>query len=132
MKMEPNLRFRMVLGLYMACFAIGAFNHARDFLAYGWRPYNWGPPLLEAFWTSLVILDLLAIIMLLTRFRRSALLLAAAIMFADVLANTYALVVLDISAFGLAVSLQATFLGFVLGSLPFVWPQRASALDPRR
>ena len=50
--------------------------------------------------------------------------MAAAVMLTDVIANTYALVVLKIPAFGLAVPLQATFLGFVLGSLPFVWPQR--------
>lgn len=101
----------------------------RDFLAYGWRPYSWGPSVLEAFWTSLVILDLLAIAILLSRFRQSGLLLAAAIMTADVAANTYALVVLNIPAFGLAVPFQAIFLGFVLGSLPFVWPRRVSAFD---
>jgi len=108
------------------------FNHARDFLTYGWRPYDWGPLVLEIFWTSLVVLDLLAIGMLLSRFRRSGLLMAAGIMIADVTANTYALVVLNIPAFGLAVPLQATFLGFVLGSLPFVWPRNVSASDDRQ
>jgi len=132
MELRPDIRFRIVLGLYVACFAIGALNHLHDFLAYGWRPYNWGSPVLEAFWTSLVILDLLAIILLLSRFRRTGLLLAAAIMGADVTANTYALVILKISAFGMVIPLQATFLGFVLGSLPFVWPRRASAFDLRQ
>jgi hypothetical protein len=129
MEMRPDVRSPIVLGLYVTCFGIGAFNHARDFLVYGWRPYSWGPPLLEAFWSSLVVLDLLAIAMLLSRFRRPGLLLAAAIMIADVSANTYALVILNIPAFGLAVPLQATFLGFVLGSLPFVWPRRVSAIN---
>ena len=68
-----------------------------------------------------------AIATLLSRFRRSGLLLAAAIMMADVAANTYALVALNIRAFSLAVPLQAIFLGFVLGSLPFLWPRRESA-----
>jgi len=119
---RSNVRSRVVLAIYVACFGVGAFNHARDFLVYGWRPYSWGPLLLEALWTLLVLLDLLAIALILSRFRRSGLVLAAAIMIFDVMANTYALVVLAIPAFGLAVSLQATFLGFVLGSLPFVWP----------
>ncbi len=129
MKLRPDIRSPIVLGLYVACFGIGTLNHARDFLTYGWRPYHWGPPLLEVFWSSLIILDLLAITMLLSRFRRLGLLSAAAIMIADVTANTYASVVLNIPAFGLAVPLQATFLGFVLGSLPFVWPRQVSAFD---
>jgi len=127
MKSRSEARVRVVLGLYIACFGVGACNHARDFISYGWRPYHWGFPLLEIFWTSLIFLDALAIATLLSRFRRSGLLLAAAIMMADVAANTYALVALDIRAFGLAVPLQAIFLGFVLGSLPFLWPRRESA-----
>jgi len=131
MKLRVDLRTRLVLGLYVACFGVGALNHARDFLTYGWRPYNWGPHLLEIFWTSLIALDVLVIMLVLSKFRRAGLLLATAVMLADVTANTYALVVLGIPAFGLAVPLQATFLGFVLGTLPFVWPSRASASDVR-
>lgn len=54
--------------------------------------------------------------------------MAASIMIGDVAANTYALVALGIPAFGFSVPLQATFLGFILGSLPFVWPAKPSAL----
>jgi hypothetical protein len=132
MRIRPDLRIRIVLRIYIACFAIGACNHARDFLAYGWRPYDWSPPLLEAFWTSLILLDFLAVAMLLSRFKRSGLLLTAGIMISDVAANTYALVVLNIPAFGYAVPLQATFLGFVLGSFSFVWPRYVSASDHRQ
>lgn len=131
MKQRSNVRVRVTLGVYIACFGIGAFNHASDFWRYGWRPYRWGPLPLEAFWTSLLVWDVLAIAMLLSRFRRSALLLAAAIMGVDVVANTYALVILDMPAFGLAVPLQATFLGYVLGSLPFVWPHSGSVAKQR-
>lgn len=132
MRLRSDLRSRVVLGLYIACFGVGAYNHARDFLTYGLRPYNWGPPLLEVFWTSLVLLDLLVIATLLSRFQRLGLLFAVAIMISDVTANTHALVVLNILAFGLAVPLQATFLGFVLGSLPFVWPREVSTFEDRR
>ncbi|WP_301075664.1 hypothetical protein [Sphingomonas sp.] len=127
MATRSDVRTKMVLAVYVACFAIGALNHARDFLTGGWRPYAWGPPLLELFWSSLVIVDALVIAMLLSRYRRSGLLLAAAIMIVDVVANSYALVVLRIPAFGLAVSLQATFLGFILGSIAFLWPRGAGA-----
>ena len=132
MALGPDVRSRVVIGLYISCFGAGTYNHARDFLTYGLRPYNSGPPLLEVFWTSLILLDLLAIAMLLSRFKRLGLSLAAAIMIADVTANTYALVVLNMPDFGLAVPLQATFLGFVLGSLPFVWPRKVSAQDYRQ
>ena len=132
MVLGPDTRSRVVLGLYISCFGAGAYNHARDFLTYGLRPYNWGPPLLEVFWTSLILLDLLAIATLLSRFKRLGLGLAAAIMISDVTANTYALVVLNMPAFGLAVLLQATFLGFVLGSLPFVWHREMPAQHYRQ
>ena len=65
-----NARIRVIIGIYITCFGIGVFNHARDFAAYGWRPYDWGPFLLELFWTSLIFLDALAIMLLLSRFRR--------------------------------------------------------------
>lgn len=126
-----DARIRVIIGIYITCFGIGFFNHARDFAAYGWRPYDWGPFLLEIFWTSLIFLDALAIMLLLSRFRRAGLVLAASIMIGDVAANTYALVALSIPAFGFSVPLQATFLGFVLGSLPFVWPIKPSGFGQR-
>lgn len=130
---RPSLRARMVLGAYVVCFALAGLNHARDFLALGWRPYYWGPRPLEVFWTSLIILDALAIAALLSRHKAIGLLLSVGIMLADVAANTYALVVLDIPEFGVSVPLQATFLGFILGSLPFVWPRRTrEKFDTRR
>ena len=61
------------------------------------------------------------------KIRKLGLILAAVIMTLDVTANTYALVVLNIPAFGVAVVLQATFLGFVIGSIPFVWPSSVVA-----
>ena len=97
------------------------------------RPRNWAFRHFETFWTSLIILGSLAVATLLSRYKAVGLLLSLGIMIADVAANTYALVVLDIPAFGLSVPLQATFLGFILGSLPFVWPRSTLASDdPRR
>lgn len=115
---------RVILGVYVVCFAIGAFNHARDFLSYGMRPYNWAPPLLEAFWSALFLLDLATIGLLLLSRLRVSLALATMIMVFDVAANAYGFFILGISGFAVALPLQATFLGFVLGSAPFLWPNR--------
>lgn len=121
-----NLPSRVALSVYVVCFSIGAFNHARDFLTWGWRPYAWGPPLLEAFWTSLLPLDLMVGGLILAGCQRLGIILAVAVMIGDVAANTFAWLRLDISAFATAVPLQAAFLGYVLGSAPFVWPEKAS------
>ena len=83
---KHSLTQRAVLGAYVACFAVGAFNHDRDFLSYGARPYNWAPALLEAFWSALLFLDLATIGLLLLGKLRVGLALAVAIMISDVAA----------------------------------------------
>jgi hypothetical protein len=113
---------RVALGVYIACFAIGTVSHALDFWVLGMRPYSWGPPLLEAFWSSLVVLDPAVAALLLFGKRRAGLVLAAIIMVCDVAANCYASLVLGIDGFATALPLQAAFLGFVLGSIGFLWP----------
>ena len=123
--MTQLVRTRFALGAYVACFGVGAINHARDFLTYGWRPYSFAPPALEAFWTSLLVLDVLVIVLVVANWRRSGLFLATVVMVADVAANAVASFVLEIPGFAVALPMQAAFLGFVLGSLPFLWPARS-------
>jgi hypothetical protein len=118
---------RIALGVYVACFTIGTISHALDFAVLGLRPYSWGPPLLEAFWSSLVLLDPAAAGLLLFGKRRAGLVLAATIMVCDVAANSYAFFVLGIEGFAVALPLQAAFLGFVLGSIGFLWPAQEPA-----
>lgn len=113
---------RIALGIYIACFAIGTVTHARDFWVLGLRPYEGAPILLEAFWSSLVVLDAAAAALLVFGKRRAGLTLAAIIMVCDVAANSYAFFVLGIEGFAVALPLQAAFLGFVLGSIGFLWP----------
>ncbi|WP_210357435.1 hypothetical protein [Sphingomonas beigongshangi] len=110
------------LGLYVICFGAGAFNHARDFLARGSRPYAFLPLPLELFWSALLPLDLAVIILLSCGCRRTGLTLAAAIMLVDVTANSHAVRSYGWDV-GAALQLQTLFLGFVLGSLPFLWPR---------
>ncbi len=64
-----------------------------------------------------------AIIFLLVRYRRIGLLAALSVMLLDVAANGYAAFTLHDNGFALALPLQCTFLGYVLGSLPFLWPE---------
>lgn len=118
----------IALAVYILCFAIGTVSHALDFLAQGLRPYSWGPPLLEVFWSSLMVLDPAAAALLLSGKRRAGLALAAIIMVCDVAANSYAFFVLGIEGFAVALPLQAAFLGFVLGSIGFLWPDSATHL----
>ncbi|NIJ19563.1 hypothetical protein FHS95_001232 [Sphingomonas naasensis] len=121
MKQRPNYQARIVLAIYMACFSIGALSHARDFHARGWRPYAWGPPLLEAFWTSLLILDALVVVLIASGRRRAGLTLAVAVMITDVSANIFAWLSLGVPDLAIALLLQTALLGFVLGSIPFLW-----------
>ena len=116
---------RVALAVYIVCFATGTVSHALDFLALGLRPYSWGPRSLEVFWSSLVVLDMAVVALLLSGRRRAGLALTAIIMVCDVAANSYAAFVLGIEGFAVALPLQAAFLGFVLGSIGFLWPARA-------
>jgi hypothetical protein len=116
-------RTRWALALYVACFCVGASNHAYDFLRFGWRPYRWGSIPLEIFWTSLIALDLLVVGFLVAGRRRSGLILAAVVMTSDVAANAYAWKVMNILAFGTPLLLQTGFFGFIVGSIAFLWPR---------
>ena len=113
---------RIALAVYILCFAIGTVSHALDFWVLGLRPYQGAPVVLETFWSSLVVLDPVAAALLLSGKRRAGLALAAVIMVCDVAANSYAFFVLGIEGFAVALPLQAAFLGFVLGSIGFLWP----------
>ncbi len=116
---------RIVRGVYALCFAIGGLNHARDFALRGWRPYDWAPlPAFELYWSALVVLDFAVVVLLAARRTRSALLLGLAIMVSDVAINVTATRMLGYTDYGGALLLQATFLGFILGSIAFVWPTR--------
>ena len=118
---------RIAIAVYIACFAVGTLSHGRDFWVLGLRPYEGAPILLEAFWSSLVLLDPAAAGLLLFGKRRAGLVLAAIIMVCDVAANSYAFFVLGIEGFAVALPLQAAFLGFVLGSIGFLWPAQEPA-----
>lgn len=78
---------------------------------------------LNLFWTALILLDAAVVILLLLGHRRSGLVLALAIMVLDMAANSYVLFGLNIPFFAVPIQLQTAFLGFVLGSIAFLWPK---------
>lgn len=114
-----------ILAVYLAAFAIATASHASDLVRWGFLPYDFAPRPLNAFWTSLALLDPLVIGLLVSGRRRLGLALAASVMAADVAANSYALFTLGYGEFARSLGFQSMFLGFVLGSLPFLWPERA-------
>ena len=124
---HESSRVRVALACYVICFTIGVLSHGRDFLTHGWRPYRWGSIPLEMFWTSLILLDVSVVALLLVGWRRSGLLAAFAIMTLDVAANSYGLFGMGIQAFAPKLVMQTAFLGFVAGSIAFVWPESSGA-----
>lgn len=113
---------RIALAVVMLGFSVGAFNHACDFVDRGWRPYRW--PLLPAFelyWSALLFLDLAVVALLATGRIRPGLLLAVAVMVSDVAVNIAATRLAGFVHFGAALLWQTVFLGFVLGSVGFLW-----------
>ncbi|WP_294192639.1 hypothetical protein [uncultured Sphingomonas sp.] len=108
----------------IAGFAWGTLTHAVDWWQWGWWPYRFGPPLLNAFWNALVLLDAAAVALLLRRDSRGGVVLAAAVMIADVAANVYAWQVLSFERFAVGVAFQSAFLGYVLGAAPSLWRGR--------
>lgn len=115
------------LAAYLAVFGAAAFFHASDVVRWGLFPYEHAPRWINSFWTSLTLLDPLVIALLVTGRRRLGLSLAALVMAADVAVNSYAFFVLDFSASPASLLMQSAFLGFVFGSLPFLWPERPAA-----
>jgi len=117
-------------GVMVAGFAWGTLTHAADWWRFGWWPYRFGPPLPNAFWNALVLLDAVTLALLLRRDPRGGVAMAAAVMIADVAANGYAWQVLGFDRVAPAVAMQAAFLVFVLGAAPLLWVNVSKARRP--
>ena len=111
----------VVVAAYALCFALGALSHAKDFLVYGWRPYELAPLPIEVFWSSLILVDLAIISVLLSKYQRVGVFLALSVMLADVSVNTYATIVLELDFLVGPLVLQSIFLGFILGTIGYVF-----------
>ncbi len=114
---------RAVLIVYLLCFGYGAFTHGYDFWRWGWWPYEFGPPFANLFWNLLLFLDAGVVALLVVGWRRAGLILALLVMIADVSINSYAVFGLGIGGLGFALIVQTALLGFILGSISFLWPR---------
>lgn len=113
-------RARLCVGVLVAGFAIGTFTHAQHLVNVGWVVFSAAPVWMTVYWNTLVVLDPLAAILLL-RVRRAGLALGLAIMVSDVAVNSYALHGLGLPFLVAPLQLQTMFLGFLLGSIGFLW-----------
>ncbi len=111
----------MILGIYAAGLLVGGFTHIIDIARGGWLPYRFAPIGINGFWSALSIFDLLAAVLLWWH-RKLGLLLTLAIMVLDVAINSYAAYSLGLFPSFAPLQRQTAFLGFVLVSLPFLWP----------
>ena len=106
---------RIILLLWTLGFLVGTTTHAMTLFSVGWMPQAQAPVWMNLYWTSLVLLDPLTVVLLWTR-RRWGVWLGIAVMVTDVAINSYATYGLGIFEFGSFLQLQSLFGGFVLGS----------------
>lgn len=112
---------RAVLGVYVLAFAAGTGTHL-DALVHGWGFAH--HPLLNAYWTLLTVVDPV-VIWLVLRVPRAGVIAALLTMLTDVGINSVVSYLYFSTPGHYAVNdfvqLQTVFLGFVLGSAPFLW-----------
>jgi hypothetical protein len=123
----------VIIVIYALCLLSGTSTHAYQISVEGWLPYKAVPVPLNVYWTWLVVADFIAVVLLFWR-PRLGIALTLLIMISDVSINSYALYGLNLIQYPFALELQALFLGFVVGSAPFVWLELRSrsnkALQP--
>ena len=113
----------------IALFTAGGLIHAVDVWRDGWLPYNFAPFWVNAYWTSLLPLDLLAAFLL---WRRSkwAIILALLIMISDVWINTWMHSYFGDRHIFWGYIVQVLFLGFLLA---IAWPYwRYAGVSPKK
>jgi membrane protein HdeD len=116
---------KLTLAVYALAFAFGTCVHVAALLWCGPPPHPiLNHPLVYAYADSLTVLDPLVILLLL-RFPRAGLLLAVAIMLTDVGKDCFVQYVYfhasPSDAEDYVLQVHTAFLGFVLGSAPFLW-----------
>ena len=107
----------ITLGVYVGAFLVGTVSHIVDFAQQGADVYATAPPALRLFFVALVVIDPVVVVLIL-RLRRSGVLLAVAVMVADVAANL-AMTAIDQ---GWALALTLPLFGVVvLATAPPLW-----------
>lgn len=125
-KTSPAVR-SAILVVWIAGFLIGTTAHIFDLIAGDLRPYTQFPALLRLFWVSLTVLDPLAAVLLALR-RRAGIVLALAIILADITVNWTVFISIDGNPLFGVVN-QTLFAGILLTTAPVLWrwfPARAA------
>jgi len=104
--------------LWTVGFLVGTTTHTMGLVAGGWLPYTYAPLWMNAYWTSLTLLDPVTAILLWTR-PAYGVWLGIAVMVTDVAINSYGAYGRGYDFF-YALQLQSLFGGFVLGSAPIL------------
>jgi len=121
---------RIALGVYAGAFLVATVSHIVDIVVHGDSVYAAAPPQLRLFFVSLVVLDPVVVALVL-RMRRAGVLLAVAVMLADVTANV-AMSAID-PTWRLAPTLPVFGVFVVVTALP-LWrslaPPRARSVPP--
>ncbi|MBM9548916.1 hypothetical protein JWG40_17955 [Leptospira sp. 201903074] len=103
-----NKKNLLLIAVYVIGFGIGTISHTMDMVKLGFLGYTFAPFVLNVFWTSLLILDPLVIVLLLVHFRY-AITLAVLIMIFDIVINL---------SYGVAVGNRNILLGLAT-QIPF-------------
>jgi hypothetical protein len=122
---------RWILWIYAGGFLLGAAKHGYEILRGGLLPYTNAPFAFNLYWTSLLALDLLVVVLVPLRPRWGAL-LAVAVMISDMVVDLYAAgvfwhqkILTNIGLYGIL-----TFGLFVLITAPRVWKQGSNQSHP--
>jgi hypothetical protein len=114
---------RAVWSIWIAAFALGTYTHLWWVLYAGSIPHPDAPIWANLYWTSLMVLDPLAILLIVAGRARAAIVLALSIMISNVIIISWASFGLNLSGYEVSVPMQTAFFGFVAGSSLYLWPR---------
>ncbi|MDF1767369.1 hypothetical protein [Maricaulis sp.] len=118
---QLSLPDRFVLSLWCLGFAVGTSTHLMDIFSRGIFAYTYAPFWMNAFWTSLTLLDPLVVALLLL-VRRAGIVLGGMVMVADLAINTYAGTLPAMAPGSYQFVLQWIFGLFVFATAGRLWP----------
>ncbi len=116
-----SLKLKILLLLYIVGFAVGTTTHTQELIKGGFLPYNHVPLWKNIYWTSLTILDFLAIVLVLKSVI-PALVVANLIIVSDVIINGSGIKLSELGGFSdyYRFMLQVLFCVYVLITTPII------------
>jgi len=113
---------KVLFAVYALCFLWGTKNHVVDLWHGGFLPYTYAPLAFNIYWTSLTLLDPLAVFLLFV-LPYHGMVLAVAIMVSDIAVNLYAAYVLFPATMMPDTTLlsQIAFGIFLFVTVPMAW-----------